>query len=208
MFDTEDIINQRDMTRMVCGPHVEVPSERSDADARLDAIGKRIGRKLRFRMFKHDNLEYSFLMCVFDDDGGILVSNMDTRHYVPFMVGEVIPLYVGFSKGSGTMWDVDDDLAKMNCISFMENGFYLDYTLRVVFRKSEYDKGIAVNKHYVVDSGDRFEPVPEASTIGGLVFKMDMMDYGKPERVGVGMYNINHKGKTKCIQSETTQAEL
>lgn len=168
-------ITPEEMTRIVFGDYEEVFFEKSEADSWLREIGKRIGRKPSFRTYRFMNEKYQFIVGMFDEYGNVLVS--DNRYKL--QENEVVPAYMGFYTNTGTQWDVEINEAKMECLSYLKGRFYFDYTLELVEKESKVIERLF--SHYMIADGKMFHPIPDAETIGGLVFKMDIMNYGRGE---------------------------
>lgn len=168
------------MTKIIFSGYEEVRFEKSEADDWLREIGKRIGKNLSFKAYRFMKEKYQFLMGMFDENGNVLVSDAQA---VPapccktMELKEVYPVYLGFFVNSGTMWDMSPDETKMECLSYLKRKFYIDYLIEIVSEKSMMlDK---VFSHYTIYDGKAFDPIPEAESLAGLVFKMDLMKYGK-----------------------------
>lgn len=165
------LVTPEGMTKIVFSDYKEVFFGKSEADSWLSEIGKRIGRKPCFRIYRFMNEKYQFMVGMFDECGNVLVAGNKYK----LREKEVVPTYLVFYTNSGTQWDIEINEAKMQCLSYLKEEFYLDYTL-------EIEKTQSPNRlfsHYKIVGGNRFNPIPDAETIGGLVFKMDMIKYGK-----------------------------
>jgi hypothetical protein len=120
--------------------------------------------------------KYQFLIGIFDENGNVLVSDSPTP-WCKMKLKQISTVYLSFYVKSGTIWDMSPDEAKMECLSFLKRKFYLDYTVEIVTEKSMMlDR---VFSHYTIYDGKTFDPIPEAESLAGLVFKMDLMKYGK-----------------------------
>ena len=165
------LVTPEETTKIVFGGCEEVFFGKSEADSWLSEIGKRIGRKPCFRTYRFLKSKYQFTVGMFDEYGNVLVSG----NWYKLHEKEVVPAYVGFYTNSGTQWDIEINEAKMKCLSYLKGKFYFDYTIEIISNKSMNK----VFSHYMIADGKMFNPIPDAETIGGLVFKMDMMKYGK-----------------------------
>ena len=164
------------MTKIIFGEYEEVRFEKSEADDWLREIGKRIGRNLSFKAYRPMTDKYQFLMGMFDENGNVLVSDAPAP-WCKMKLKEISPVYLGFYVKSGTIWDMSPNEVKMECLSYLKRKFYLDYTVEIVSEKSMMlDK---VFSHYMIYDGKAFDPIPEAESLAGLVFNMDLMKYGK-----------------------------
>jgi len=169
-------ITPEEMTRIVFGDYEEVFFGKSEADSWLREIGKRIGRKLCFRTFKFMDEKYQFIVGMFDENGNVLIADAPSP-WCRMKLKEISPAYLDFYVNSGTIWDMNSNEAKMECLSYLRKKFYLDYTIEIVSEKSiMLDR---VFSHYMISDGKAFDPIPEAESLAGLVFNMDMMKYGR-----------------------------
>lgn len=172
--ETEEFVTPRDFTEKLFGQYKEVDFGNGEPERWLDVISSRIGEKLRFRTYRIMKVKYQFLVGIFDELGNVLVCN--ANKYFLFESDEVIPAYLGFYMGSGTMWDMTPDEAKKECIANLYRRFYTNYTLRKVQKK-----GIGFGEghyrpvdHYYIFEGNEFNPIPESDTYESLVYRMDM----------------------------------